>query len=244
MRRWSVIGTVLGVLALVLVASGCGVTGALATKARQKSPPPIACWPASTQAPGGPILFSGGKNEAPVVGALQNTIEQDYSGTLSSRRRRVALGRLATAQTTAAELRTDHVLSRADHRQGVGRHHGHPGQPQPHAVDRPPRRGSRQPTVAQLSGGACGFSTTRRSCWPSYAAEGVSRRFRGRAERRPPRGPLLTLGAGLGGDRRLSQVGGLRSAAFRSRHDRGDARPNGPHIDAPCLTPGKHFWDM
>ena len=31
MRRWSLIGTVLAVLAILLVATGCGVTGALAS---------------------------------------------------------------------------------------------------------------------------------------------------------------------------------------------------------------------
>jgi hypothetical protein len=114
MRRWSVIGTVVTVLAILLVAAGCGVTGALATKATAKVAAADSLLAGKYAGAWWSDLFSGGKSEAPVVGALQNTIEQDYSGTLSAAQKTVALGRLATAQTTAAELRTDHVLSRAD----------------------------------------------------------------------------------------------------------------------------------
>ncbi len=49
-----------------------------------------------------------------MVASLQNTIEQNYPATMSSTEKTAALGRLAIAQTTANQLRSDKVLSQAD----------------------------------------------------------------------------------------------------------------------------------
>jgi hypothetical protein len=114
MRRWWVIGTVLGVLALLLVVSGCGVTGALKNSGSTKVLAADSLLAGKYAGAWWSDLFSGGKNEAPVVGALQSTIEQNYPSTLTGADKTVALSRLASAQTTADQLRADKVLSQAD----------------------------------------------------------------------------------------------------------------------------------
>jgi hypothetical protein len=114
MRRWSVIGTVVAVLAILLLATGCGVTGALATKGSAKVTAADSLLAGKYAGAWWSDLFSSGKNEAKVVASLQNTIEQNYPTSLSISEKTAALGRLATAQTTADELRSDKVLSQAD----------------------------------------------------------------------------------------------------------------------------------
>jgi septal ring-binding cell division protein DamX len=114
MRRWSVIGTVLAVLAILLVATGCGVTGALKNTGSTKVLAADSLLAGKYAGAWWSDLFSGGKNEAKVVASLQSTIEQDYTGTLTSAEKTVALSRLATAQTTADQLLADKVLSQAD----------------------------------------------------------------------------------------------------------------------------------
>ena len=114
MRRWSVIGTVVAVLALLLVATGCGVTGALKNSGSTKVLAADSLLAGKYAGAWWSDLFSSGKNEAKVVASLQLTIEQNYPTTLSGSEKTAALGRLATAQTTADQLLTDKVLSQAD----------------------------------------------------------------------------------------------------------------------------------
>jgi hypothetical protein len=114
MRHWSVIGTVVAVLAILLVATGCGVTGALKTTGSTKVLAADSLLAGKYAGAWWSDLFSSGKNEAKVVASLQLTIEQNYPTTMSSTEKTVALSHLATAQTTTDQLRADKVLSSAD----------------------------------------------------------------------------------------------------------------------------------
>ena len=114
MRRWSLIGTVLAVLAILLVTTGCGVTGALANSGSTKVLAADSLLAGKYAGAWWSDLFSSGKKEAKVVASLQSTIEQNYPSTLTSTEKTAALSRLVIAQTTSDQLRADHVLSRAD----------------------------------------------------------------------------------------------------------------------------------
>jgi hypothetical protein len=111
-RRSSILAALLALVILPLTLAGCGYGAAVpagsanvvAADSLLNSKYSGAWWS---------HLF-GGKNDAPLVGALQLTIDMDVSGIKTAALKTAALAQLSSARQTADQLRADGAFSQAD----------------------------------------------------------------------------------------------------------------------------------
>lgn len=112
MRRGLILAAALVLVALP-VAAGCSVPGTV-TPASTTVAAADGLLAAKYANAWWSDLFGGGKNKAPLISSLQNTVGMDVSASLSSAQKTADLDRLTTARQTVAQLKADGVLSQAD----------------------------------------------------------------------------------------------------------------------------------